>query len=57
MKTKRAEEVDKTEQIRTALYFLQFIENKIIKKQVFNLSAQDVGEIRGFPRFIALHLK
>lgn len=57
MKTKRFEEEDKTEQIRTALYFLQFIENKIIKKQVYHLSNQDMPEIRGWPKFMALYLK
>jgi hypothetical protein len=50
-------EEDKTEQIRSALYFLQFIENKIIKKQIFNLNNQDLNEIDGFSRFISLHMK
>ena len=46
-----------TERIRSILYFLQFIENKIIKKQVYHLTNQDLEGINGFSKFMALHLK
>ena len=42
----------KTEQIRSALYFLQLIENKIIKQQVQNFEGTN-----GFLEFMTLHLK
>lgn len=58
MELKYNGEPDKmTERIRSTLYFLQFIENKIIKKQVYNLSSQDFEGINGFSEFMALHLK
>lgn len=58
MELKYNGEPDKmTERIRSTLYFLQFIENKIIKKQVYNLSSQDFEGINGFSEFMALYLK
>lgn len=57
MKLKHKGEHDKTEKIRSILYFLQFIENKIIKKQVYHLSSQDAEDINGFSKFMAMHLK
>jgi len=50
-------EQDKTEAIRATLYFLQFIENKIICKQVYKLTSYDMPEVVGFQRFIREHLK
>lgn len=58
MKIKYKGEQDrKTESIRSILYFMQFIENKIIKEQVASLSNQDLEGINGFSKFMALRLK
>ena len=42
----------KTQQLRSKLYFLQFIENKIITKQVPNYEGDN-----GFSKWMALHMK
>ncbi len=42
----------KTQQLRTKLYFLQFIENKILNQQVYNYERQD-----GFSAWMALYMK
>jgi len=50
-------EEDKTEAVRTTLFFLQFLENKIVNKPIFRLNTLDHGEIKGFQRFIVEYLK
>lgn len=54
MKTEYNGEPDnKTERIRSILYFMQFIEKNIIKKQVYNnFESND-----GFAQFMAMHMK
>lgn len=47
---------DRTEEIRCALTFLQFIENKIINKQVFCISSMDIKEIDHFAEFMTLYM-
>lgn len=42
----------KTQQLRAKFYFLQFIENKIITKQVQDYEGKD-----GFLKWMALHMK
>jgi hypothetical protein len=50
-------ESDNTERIRSVLYFLQFIENKILQRRIYYLNNQDLEEIDGFSKFMALHMK
>jgi hypothetical protein len=55
--TTRHKNVDRTEAIRLTLTFLQFLENKIISKQVYHLSSIDMKEIPDFDKFIERHSK
>lgn len=48
---------DLTEEIRTTLTFLQFIENKIINKQVYRVSSLDMKEIDNFAELMSLCVK
>lgn len=50
-------DIDTTEGIRTALSFLQFIENKILNKQVFGISSLEVKNINHFSEFMTLYLR
>ena len=45
----------RTERIRSILYFLQFIENKIIQRQAY--LNQDLEDCNGFARFMTSYLK
>lgn len=57
MKKDNLDDTDMTAEIRAMLSFLQFIENKIIKKRVHNISSLDMQEIDGFSKFMSLYVR
>lgn len=57
MKNKNDNDRDRTAEIRAALSFLQFIENKIINKQVYKINSLDMKDIENFSEFMSLHIR
>lgn len=45
---------DRTEEIRTMLTFILFIENKVIGRNIYNFESNEIG---GFTKFVAMYLK
>lgn len=57
MKPSRLQEnTDRTEQIRSTLSFLLFIETKLINKQPYGIASLNMSEIDGFNKYMMLFM-
>ena len=55
-KTCCSKEDIRTAQIRSTLFFIMFIEMKIINKQPYRLGSLNMGEIDGFTKYMTMFM-